>query len=186
MLRRGGSRFRSPADRRVTIATRFPVYRQVGRRPSQVYVDEAMSPAASGLPERRLSDGVFWRTYAEVGDQIEERAAGLLLLSGTTGCHPIQLSAPRPLEIATAFGHADTVLREDRKVLDDLLAAGSVLEIEVQRSKTSPSHLPDTVFAEDHPLVVTVRPSDIEDDLPASPLVRGTDTAPDKHLPEPR
>jgi hypothetical protein len=170
----------------VTIAARFPVYRQVGRRPSQVYVDEAMSPSASGSPERRLSDGVFWRTYAEVGDQIEERAAGLLLLSGATGCHPIQLSPPRPLEIATAFGHADAVLREDRKVLDGLLAAGSVLEIEVRRSKTSPSQLPDTVFAEDHPLVVTVRPDSIVDDLPASPLAAGSAAAPDEYSAEPR
>src|SRR5579862_2536460 len=99
MLRRGGSQFRAPADRRVTIASRLPIYRQVGRRPSQVYIDDAMNPAASGPPERRLSDRVFWRTYAEIGDQIEERGGDLLLLTGPLVCHPIQLAEPRPLEV---------------------------------------------------------------------------------------
>ena len=159
----------------MTAVAPFPVYRQIGRRPSQVYVDDMMRPAAAGQPERRLFDNVFWRTYAEIGDQIEERAGGLLLLTGATACHPIQFSVPRLLEVATAFGHADAVLREDRKILDDLLAGGTVVETLSPRSKVVLSRLPDTVFAEDHPLVVTIRPRDLVDDPPPSP-------APDNHL----
>jgi hypothetical protein len=186
-MRRGGrSPSRFPADRCVTAAARFPVYRQVGRRPSQVYVDEAMHPAASGLSERRLFDNVFWRTSVEIGDQIEERAGGFLLLTAAMACHPIQLSTPRTLEVATAFGHADAVLREDRKILDDLLAEGAVVEAETRRSRATLSRLPDAVFAEDHPLVVTIRPRGVEEDQPAPPLVYETDAATDKHPSGPR
>jgi hypothetical protein len=163
MMRRGTSRPRFPADRCVIVTAAFPVYRQVGRRPSQVYVDAAMRPAASGLSERRLFDNVFWRTAAEVGDQIEERAGGLLLQKEDMTCHPIQLSAPRGLEVATAFGHADIVLREDRKILDTLLAGGAVVEGSPRRSRAILSRLPDAMFAENHPLVITTQSPDIEE-----------------------
>jgi hypothetical protein len=176
MMRRGGrSPARFPADRHVTVVARFPVYRQVGRRPSQVYVDDTMRPAASGLPERRLFDNVFWRTFAEIGDQLEERAGGLLLLTKEMECHPIQLSAPRFLEVATAFGHADAVLREDRKILDGLLAEGAVVVASPLRSRVAQSRVPDAVFADDHPLVVTTQPRDSEADQAAS----------DEYLPAP-
>jgi hypothetical protein len=182
-MRRGGrARSRVPADRCVTAAAQFPIYRQVGRRPSQVYVDETMRPTASGLPERRLFDNVFWRTSVEIGDQIEERPGGFLLLTTAMDCHPIQLSAPRLLEVATAFGHAQAVLREDRKILDDLLAEGAVIQASPERSRAALTRLPDAVFADDHPLVVTIRPPDIEETSAASPA---TDTASDKHLPGP-
>lgn len=159
MLRRGASRSRFPADRYFTVADRLAVYRQIGRRPSQVYVDDMMKPAGTGLPERRLFDAVFWRSHAEIGDQIEVRASGLLLLTAVGECYPIQLSAPRMLEIATAFGHADARLRDDRNVLEVLLAEGSVVEASPRRSKTPPSRLPDSIFDEAHPLVVTIPPS---------------------------
>jgi hypothetical protein len=186
MLRGGRARARFPADRYVTAAARFPIYRQVGRRPSQVYVDEAMRPAATGVPERRLFDNVFWRTSAEIGDQIEDRAGGLMLLTEAMACHPIQLSEPRLLEVATAFGHADAVLREDRKILDALLAEGAVVEASPRRSKVAQSRLPAAMFAEDHPLVVTIRPRGLDEDQSASPATCGTDAAPDKYLPGPR
>jgi hypothetical protein len=186
MPQRGAARFRVPADRRVMLTARLPIYRQIGRRPSQVYVDEAMTPAASGSPERRLSDSVFWCTAAEVGDQIEERAGGLLLLTGETAWHPIQLSLPRPLQVASAFGHADAMMREDRKILEGLLAEGAVVEVSAQRSKAALSRVPDTLFAEDHPLVVTTPPRDLDEDQPASPEPRETDTRPAKKPPAPR
>jgi hypothetical protein len=163
------SRSRVPADRYVTVTAAFPVYRQVGRRPSHVYVDDAMRPAASGRSERRLFDNVFWLTAAEVGDRIEERKDGLLLQTKKMHCHPIQLSAPRALEVATVFGHADAVLRKDRKILDTLLAEGTVVEGLPQRSRAELSRLPETMFAENHPLIVTTRSPDIDEDLSAPP-----------------
>jgi hypothetical protein len=184
MRRGGGSRSRFVADRCVIVAIRFLVYRQIGRRPSRVYVDETIRPAAFGLPERRLFDNVFWRTFAEIGDQIEERAGGLLLLTKAMAYHPIQLSVPRMLEVATAFGHADAVLREDRKILDDLLAEGAVIEAPPRRSRLALSRAPDALFAEDHPLMVTVRPRNLEADQSVFPA-GGTDALPDQHLTRP-
>ena len=140
----------------------------------------------AGLPERRLFDNVFWRTSAEIGDHIEERAGGLLLLTEAMACHPIQLSTPRGLDVATAFAHADAVLREDRKILDDLLAEGAVVEASPLRSRGALSRLPDAVFAEDHPLVVTIRPRDIDEDQSESPATCQSEAASDKYLPGPR
>jgi hypothetical protein len=186
MRRRGVSQPRSPADRCVAVTARFAIYRQFGRGPSQVYVDDMMRAAASGPPERRLSDNVFWRTSAEVGDHFEERAGGMLLMTGAMACHPIQLSAPRSLEVATDFGHADAVLCEDRKILDGLLVNGSVIEVSAHRSKAASSRLPDIVLAEDHPLVVTIRPCSPDGVQPTLPAARERDTAAAKTPPAPR
>jgi hypothetical protein len=182
MMRRGASRARFLAERCVIVTVEFPVYRQIGRRPSHVYVDDTMRPAASGISERRLFDNVFWRTAAAVGDQIEERASGLLLQTKEMICHPIQLSAPRMLEVATAFGHADAVLREDRKILDDLLAEGAVVEGPPRRSRVVLSRPPDAVFAANHPLVITTRPRDIEEGQTAATAPSRTDAATDNPL----
>jgi hypothetical protein len=180
MMRRGGrAAFRVPADRYLTATARFPIYRKVGRRPSRVYVDDAMRPAESGLSARRLFDNVFWLTSAEIGDRIEERPGGLLLLTKHMAFHPIQLSVPRPLELATAFGHADAVLREDRKILDDLLAEGAVVEISTRPPKIMASRQPEAaevVFAEDHTLVVTIPPCAF-DDQRSSPGADGVGVA---------
>jgi len=173
---RGAPRFASPSDRSITVTARFAVYRHIGRRPSQVYVDEAMKPVASGVAERRLSDHVFWRTHAEIGDQIEERGGGFLLLTEPMLAHPIQLSEPRPLNVTTAFSHADIVLREDREILEKLLAEGSAVEGSPRRPRTMPTRIPDTLFAEDHPLVVTTRPKDL--DMPAA---NGSDSGGHRH-----
>jgi hypothetical protein len=185
MRRRDSLPPRVPADRRVTVTARFAIYRQFGRRPSRVYVDDAMHPAASGSPERRLSDNVFWRTSAEIGDQIEDRAGDMVLLTAANACHPIQLSPPRPLEVAIAFGHADAMLHENRKILDALLANGSVIEISAHRSKAVVSRLPDVVLAEGHPLVVTIRPCNPNGAQPASPRERRGNAATADHAPRP-
>jgi hypothetical protein len=164
---------------------RFPIYRQIGRRPSQVYVDDAIQPAASGPPERRLFDNVFRPSYAEIGDQIEERPGSLLLLTMSNDCHPIQLSVPRLLEVGTAFGHAEAVLHRDRKILDGLLAEGSVAEAPPGRSRAALSRLPDAMFEQDHPLVLAVLPGAPEQHQSPSRVPGETNVAPDEPLPEP-
>jgi hypothetical protein len=131
-----------------------------------------MNPAASGAPNCRLSDNVFWRTHAEIGDRIEERQGGMLLVTEAMACHPIQLSAPRPLEVATAFGHADAVLREGRQLLEALVADGSAIEVSTRSTRTARLQRPDMLLPEDHPLVVTTRPRDLEVD-PKLPAGRG-------------
>jgi hypothetical protein len=124
---------------------------------------------------------VFCRSAAEVGDQIEERAGGLLLMNKAMAYYPIQLSAPRPLEVAAAFGYADAVLREDRKILDGLLAEGAVVEASPQqRSKVAPSQMPDAVFAEDQPLVVTTWPRDLGEASSTCPATGKIDGLADK------
>jgi hypothetical protein len=115
---------------------------------------------------------VFWRTHAEIGDRIEERQGGMLLVTEAMACHPIQLSAPRPLEVATAFGHADAVLREGRQLLEALVADGSAIEVSTRSTRTARLQRPDMLLPEDHPLVVTTRPRDLEVD-PKLPAGRG-------------
>jgi hypothetical protein len=44
-----------------------------------------------------------------------------------------------------------------------------VVEASPRRSKAAQSRLPDAVFAEDHPLVVTIRPRGLDEDQSASP-----------------
>jgi len=160
MSPRRGRFVASPAHRSVTAVSPVGVYRVIGRRPSRVYVDESMNAASSGTAARRLSDEVFWRTQVEVGDQIQERAGGFLRVTPAGQCHPIQLSAPRLREVATAFTHAEMVLREDREIVERLLSQGAVIEGPPRRPKT-PALLTDgRRLPEDHPLVVENPPDD--------------------------
>ena len=101
----------------------------------------------------------------------------------TLACHPIQLSAPQPLEVATAFGHAAAVLRQDRKMMEDLLAAGLLIEVNVRRSSAPLRRPPDAVLAEGHPLVVTLRPRSLDGVQPMLPAARKRDTAAAKNPP---
>lgn len=68
-------------------------------------------------------------------------------------CYPTQLSVPRAPEVVTAFGHADAVLRADRKILD-IYRVGRRRGRRgfAQRSKAILSRPPDAMLAENHPL----------------------------------
>ena len=51
------------AQRALDVVSPVVIYRQIGQRPSQVYVDDAMQAATSGKTARhRLSDRIYWRT----------------------------------------------------------------------------------------------------------------------------
>jgi len=83
------------------------IHRPIGRRLSDVYVDQAMRPARSGRPTQRLSDVVYWRTHAVPGELIQERSGGMVLVTRAGTLHPIRLSAPEPLHVETAFTHTE-------------------------------------------------------------------------------
>lgn len=161
-----------PASRAFDVASPVVVYRPIGRRPSQVYVDEAMTTATATTTQHRLSDLVYWRTTAEAGTQIQDRPSGLVLVAADGECHPIALSPPQPLQPATAFTHAQLAIDADREVIASLLAAGALTDVLPIRVKTPFRGQSDRSFAEDHPLVV--------DQLPARPLGAETE-APRRH-----
>ena len=96
-----------PARRALDVLSPVVVYRQIGRRPSGVFVDEAMKVTKSKGAAHRLNDRVYWKTQAQAGDQIQDRPGGTLLITAAGQCHPILLSEPRPLDPDTAFSHAE-------------------------------------------------------------------------------
>jgi hypothetical protein len=147
-----------PADRAYDVVQPVEIYRLIGRRPSQVYVDDRMSPTDSGRAQNRLSDGVYWRTTAKPGDQIQERPGTTLLVTADGHVHQILLSTPQPLEPATAFVHAQTAAKADRTRAEELKAAGLLGDGLPRRVKSEPSRASTQTFAEDHPLVVDEAP----------------------------
>ena len=106
-------RYLPPADRALDVVAAVVIHRPIGRRLSDVYVDEAMRPARSGKPTQRLSDMVYWRTRAMPGEQIQERSGGMVLVTKAGTCHPIRLSVPEPLHLEIAFAHAERAVRSD-------------------------------------------------------------------------
>lgn len=147
-----------PADRAFDVVQPIEIYRLIGRRPSQVYVDEHMSPTDSGRAQNRLSDGVYWRTTAIVGNQIQERPGTTLLVTQDGHAYQILLTPPRPLEPATAFIHAQGAAKADRACAEQLKAAGKLDEALPRRVKSEPPRASTLMFAEEHPLVVDVPP----------------------------
>lgn len=147
-----------PADRAYEIVQPIEIYRLIGRRPSQVYVDDRMSPTDSGRAQNRLSDGVYWRTMAAAGDQIQERPGTTLLVTADGHAYQILLAPPEPLEPATAFVHAQMAAKADRACAEALKAAGKLGDALPRRVKSEPSRASSQMFAEDHPLVVDEPP----------------------------
>ncbi len=146
------------AQRALDVVSPIVIYRQIGRRPSQIYVNEAMEVVESGGAQHRLSDRVYWRTMAKPGDQIQDRPGGILIVTAAGEWYPILLAEPTPLASDTAFTHADLAIKADQNVMDGLVASGSLVDATTRRPKGPPSRSSDKVFAADHPLVVDELP----------------------------
>src|SRR5712692_2017094 len=90
-----GMAYLPAAQRALDVITPVAIYRQIGRRPSQVYVNDAMGDATPDKKaQHRLSDRVYWKTQAKPGEQIQDRRGGVLLVTATGECYPIALAAP--------------------------------------------------------------------------------------------
>jgi hypothetical protein len=154
-------RFLPPPNRALDVVAPIVVYRLIGRRPSRVYVDDAMR-ATKAPGSNRLSDLVYWRTQAVPGDQIQDRSGGTLLVTSAGRCHPILLSEPRSLEVETAFTHAERALEADREIVNSLIAQGMLTEATPRRPKGLPTRPGGRLLTDDHPIIVEEPPVGIE------------------------
>jgi hypothetical protein len=161
-----------PADRAYDVQKPVVVFRLIGRRPSQVYVDEGMNPGTSGNSKNRLSDLVYWRTTARPGDQIQERPGTTLLATAGGQCFPILLAEPRPMKPGSAFTHAQAAAATDREIAAELLASGVLKEAMPRRVKNQLSRGSTRLYDEGHPLVVDEPPHDL-DEVAAEPRRQG-------------
>ena len=146
-----------PAHRALDIVAGFTIYRVIGRRPSGVYVDHAMQVTTDMRDAQPLWDPVFEAIPAEPGDQIQDRPGGIVLVTREGQPQPIQLTAPVPRTVESAFTHAERALAADRALLEQMLADGRVTVAPIRRIKLPAPSAAKTVFAEDHPLVTPVQ-----------------------------
>ena len=154
-----GMAYLPAAQRALDVITPVTIYRQIGRRPSQVYVNDAMGDATPDKKaQHRLSDRVYWKTQAKPGDQIQDRRGGVLLVNAAGECFPIALAEPTPLTTETAFTHADLAIKADQAEAEKLIAAGALVEATPRRPKHPPSRPPDRAYADDHPVVIEKLP----------------------------
>jgi hypothetical protein len=168
---RNGMAYLPPAERALDVVEPIVVYRQIGRRPSTVFVDDAMNVTASKkAAQHRLNDRVYWRTMAKPGDQIQDRPGGTLLVTAVGQCHPILLAEPQPLDPATAFTHQELAIKADRTVAERLLAEGKLAEATPRRPKGMPTRPSDRMLEADHPIVVDKLPKGMSPEDEAAAL----------------
>jgi hypothetical protein len=141
------------ASRAFDVLSPVSVYRVAGRRPSAVRVDGSMQPTLSDAAPHRLSDLVFDVVEAQPADEIQEHGSGLILVTADGQSHAISMAPPRPLEPATAFTHAERSIKADLAVIDELMRAKALVEME-PRKRATPPRPPREEFGEDHPLVI--------------------------------
>jgi hypothetical protein len=157
-----GMAYLPAAQRALDVLAPVVIYRQIGRRPSQVYVDDAMTEPTPGTKaQHRLSDRVYWRTEAKPGDQIQDRRGGVILVTASGECYANTLAAPTPLSSQTAFTHADLSIRADQAEAERLIATGALVESSPRRPKRPLSRAADMLFPDDHPLVVEQLPKGV-------------------------
>ena len=149
------------ANRSLDVHAPIVIYRVIGRRASGVYVNEEMQPGRSGSASQRLSEPVYWRTHATPGDQLQERTGGILLVAVSGQCHRVRLTPPIPIDIETAFTHAERAIQADCLLIDTLLTEGALVSGAYRRPRDLPSAAMGRLLAADHPLAVDEAPSDL-------------------------
>ncbi len=144
-----------PARRGLDVVSPVTVYLVIGRRPSSVFLDDRRVPrnGANGIGHR-LWDRVFRAIEARPGDQLQDRPGGLVLVTGEGESHLVQLSPPEARCVESAFTHAGDVLAADLALAETLIAEGRLSVGSTRRAKVPPVRTNQTVYAEDHPLVV--------------------------------
>jgi hypothetical protein len=161
-----------PADRAFNVFAPVIIHRPVGRRLSDIYVDDSMRPARSGKTTHRLSDVVYWRTHAEPGEQIQERSGAMVLVTHIGTFHPIRLSVPEPLHLESAFTHSARAIRSDRAIVQALLAEGVLVEGLSRGCRGPLARWPNQLLPQDHSLVIDEPPAgfarDVKADSPGS------------------
>jgi hypothetical protein len=161
-----------PANRAFDVFAPVVIHRPVGRRLTDIYVDEAMRPARSGKPTQRLSDVVYWRTHAVPGEQIQEHSGAMVLVTRGGTFHPIRLSKPEPLHLESAFTHAARAIRSDRTIIQDLLAEGVLVEGPSRFCRGALARWPNQLLPEAHPLVIDEPPSGLTTQVRPEPPAR--------------
>lgn len=156
------------------LAAPVDIYRVIGRRPTEIWVDAAGHLAPDGADRQRLREFVYWHTTAAPADevQVQERLGGLFLVTRKGACHPVALSPPRPMDPAAPFLHAQTARAEDGVVIEALLAAGRLVPGSAYKVTQGASRPGDRLVPADHPLIVEDRPAEL-DEAPAPPFGRG-------------
>lgn len=143
-----------PARKAFVVVRPTPLYRPVGRRLSNVYVDADLRPAAPDRAAHRLAERVYERMEAEPGDQLQDRVGGLILVGEDGSWFPVRLAEPRPRDAQTAFSHAEVADDDDREAVEALVAEGYLEEVKPRRLRGGVSRSSLPLLADGHPLVV--------------------------------
>lgn len=143
-----------PARKAYVVLKPTLLYRAVGRRWSNVYVDEALKPTAPDQAAHRLAEPVYVRIEAQPGEQLQDRVGGLILVSEDGTWFSVRLAEPRPREMATAFCHAEVAGDDDRARLDALVADGFLEEAKPRRLRGGVNRLSLPLLEDGHPLIV--------------------------------
>jgi hypothetical protein len=89
----------------------------------------------------------------------------MYLVTADGNSHPIVLCPPKALAPETAFSHALASRTGDEARIEELLAAGDIVQVEGRRPRGQSSRPAERLVPGSHPLVVEERPNGI-DDLP--------------------
>lgn len=146
-----------PARKAFAVVSPTPLYRAVGRRLSNVYVDAELQPAAPEQAAHRLAEPVYERIEARPGDQLQDRVGGPILVGEDGSWFPVRLAEPRPRDVARAFSHAEAAGDDDRQAIDDLVAGGFLEEVKPRRLRGGVSRTALPLLADGHPLIVAGR-----------------------------
>jgi hypothetical protein len=147
------------------------IFRVVGRRPTDIWVDGAGAISTPGPDKQSLTELVYWRTATTLEQQLQERLGGLFVVTPEGACHPVSLSPPHPIDRQNPFLHAQTVRSGDEVLLESLIQSGDLVQVHGYRVMHHPSRPSDRLVAADHPLVVEERPQEL-DDTPVRPVWR--------------
>jgi hypothetical protein len=138
---------------------RLPLYEVAGRRPSAVFLDDALTPTPDPKAAHRLHEPVFRRSAAAPGDQICLTSGQTLLVDSSQTYRAVLLSEPQALPLEGALGHAQRVRKAEAELVERLIREGKFLEVTLRQPKEGRMQRQDELFRADTPLVIEALPS---------------------------
>jgi hypothetical protein len=99
----------------------LPLYEIVGKRPSAVFLEDALKPTSDPTAAHRLHEPVFRRAAAAPGEQLHITSGQTLLLDGGRTYRAVLLTQPQAVTPDSALSHAERIRSAEAEQVERLI-----------------------------------------------------------------
>ena len=147
-------------QRSLDVLVPLELYEIVGRRPSAVYLNEALEPIGTSNGPHRLNELVYRRGRAVPGEQIHLASGRTFVLDAQNVYRGVLLIDPRPLSVETALTHSGQDRASEESKIEEMVLNGDIVDAPPRRTRAWVLPRYDRLYAADRPLIADQPPGE--------------------------